>query len=482
MMSREAADLPPETPSHEELEVAFHEILELLGGEAWMSWVEEGGPPELNKEKIQSILRGLCEQLAIRDEMGGRAQWVVLPYQSPESKKTLIRQIFDKLVSQLNREEPAGDVDMSGPEKQAAMDELNAQLSLVIREMGKAEGDDPIPIVEGGAPRPSELDLLRDMFESRRPGQWISSGKQRWERLLDACIRKERKALEEKGVPQNRIDEAVRFEWARWDRNSGQFVTELVRPRHDPAVPVVMVRRGEGFGIHREIHGLLWQHPLLINDILASKRSHPREGFTNTLKSVDRLKLEHDLDDWEVVSLLAEEDDPDRWAARCVLAAMEIRLSLEVGYVASAWEWDVDSSGGSADTENLHWLAEAKKGRHLWRLLNEAVELGRAMGHYSMFRDSMIEDAIQHMLTANPGKKTSPEGKAMERIVEAYQAAESGEVTSSNLLRFLGGTPPKNFAEPLKIDHSLWVDDLRDVSWERMKNLVKAVKRRMNKE
>jgi len=131
-----------------------------------------------------------------------------------------------------------------------------------------------------------------------------------------------------------------------------------------------------------------------------------------------------------------------------------------------------------ASGEDLNWLVKAKQGQHLWLLLNTAVKLGQSLNQYNRLRESNVEKAIRQMLTVRHGKRPGVPGKAIEHIISAAKEAGLSLITPKKLLNWLKGKQPYDIGEALIVSHPLWVNELKDLTWEKFQNLVRAAGRR----
>lgn len=325
-----------------------------------------------------------------------------------------------------------------------------------------------------------EMLRLSDKLEKTRKTRWPHKDKELWERLLQVCCEMEEGILLQEGVSRSRVKKLIRREWARWDSVSERFVIAEKRSAHCNAVEVILIQRDGGFRIHPEIMRHLWEHPLLAGDLSNRGRGNYQTEFDNTLKVIERIESEHNLIDSYCIPQIAEEDGPDRSAAGCSMAALELRIALEAEGSGKG-----DFCGGDEtleEPEDLAWLREAIKGKRLWQLLNAAVKLGKNLHHYSTFNDSKIEGTIRQMIEAFPGKQPTPQGKAVEQIIRAYISEKEGEPTSAKVLDWLGWKrDKKSDAGPLNIEHQLWGKDLERVTWKEFQRLMKSTKKRMGR-
>lgn len=306
-----------------------------------------------------------------------------------------------------------------------------------------------------------------DGLYSRVNKRWTTRDESLWSQLLDACYEMEMASLEREGYRSARLKNLVSKEWAWWEQPTCCFVTGSNPPDHVSAVPVIVVQRDGGFEIHEEILNYLWVHPLLADTIVSSGGNSPRDVFKKTRQMVAEIMQKHVLYDWEHIGVIAGQRGSDQGAALCAFAALELDIALEPDYT---------EAGG---TEDLAWLTEAKQGGRLWRLLNAAIELGQSLQHYRTFWDSSIEDTIRRMKTVYSGKETTPEGQAVEQIIEEFCANNEDNPTPRNLYKWLKGEPLKESNTALVVNHPLWVPVLQGVSWERFQHLVKSARRRI---
>ena len=244
-------------------------------------------------------------------------------------------------------------------------------------------------------------------------------------------------------------------------------------PDDIPAVPVVTsIKEGE-CKIPAFVRNLLWDHPLLVDEIEKSAPRDQRDRFCRLLERVESIADTHDLHDWEFIPYIAEQDGPDQLAAKCVMAEMNVRIAL-------------DSLHGMGFTDGLRTASEEAgdtDARPLWRisvLLNAAVELGRTLEHYSISQNSRVEATIRRMSEINPGRGASAEGEAVLKIIKAYIDEKGIAPTSKDLLNFLKAEKDsKSDARPMTVDHPLWSEALKNVSWSKFQSLVKSATRRL---
>ncbi|MFT6862287.1 MAG: hypothetical protein ACJAVK_000844 [Akkermansiaceae bacterium] len=323
-----------------------------------------------------------------------------------------------------------------------------------------------------------EIQSWSDKMARHSKKQWTSDDDKLWDRLVDTCYEMEIKSLKQQGYTLARAKKLVKRGWARWDPDSSRFIEPLECPGHKNVVPVVLVQREGGFSIHGEILPHLWDHPLLAEDLAGRVGLGTKAFFMSTLNRVESIEQKHHLDDWEHIPLLAEQEGPDRIAAQCVIAAADLKQALDSDLSGGSGGDLVIDDGNNSERESLAWLTEAKGGTQLWQLLNTAIKFGQTLNHYTTFQDTRIEEAVQRVLTGTPGKESSPEGKAVEKIIECF-SKDHVDVTPTNLLKWLGGERMHHDGDALKVDHALWGRELKDVSWDRFQNLVKGAKRRL---
>ena len=302
---------------------------------------------------------------------------------------------------------------------------------------------------------------------------WTESDQKSWDRLTKLCREVEEDALRQEGVPVKRIRELVRIEFAWWDPTADDFAVSPDLPDDIPAVPVVTsIKEGE-CKIPAFVRNLLWDHPLLVDEIEKSAPRDQRDRFCRLLERVESIADTHDLHDWEFIQYIAEQDGPDQLAAKCVMAEMNVRIAL-------------DSLHGMGFTDGLRTASEEAgdtDARPLWRisvLLNAAVELGRTLEHYSISQNSRVEATIRRMSEINPGRGASAEGEAVLKIIKAYIDEKGIAPTSKDLLNFLKAEKDsKSDARPMTVDHPLWSEALKNVSWSKFQSLVKSATRRL---
>lgn len=338
----------------------------------------------------------------------------------------------------------------------------------------KRRQKEPPPHRRAEPPPEQRLELSALSSEwAARTRSWTKSDRKSWEKLTSLCREVEEDVLRQEGVPVKRIKERVRMEFAWWDPAADDFAVSPHCPENVLGVPVVTSFKDGEFRIPAYVRNLLWDHPLLVDEIEKSAPRDQRDRFCRLLERIESIADTHDLRDWEIIPYVAEQDGPDQLAAKCVTAEMDVRRALEALY-------------GMGFADELRATSEAvgntgaRPAQQICVLLNATVELGRALEHYTMSRNSRIEDTIRRMSEVNPGRGASAEGEAVLKIVKAYVNEKSIKPTAKKLLAFLGvkKLPPSD-DEPLPVNHPLWGETLKNVSWRSLKTLVQSANRRL---
>lgn len=317
-----------------------------------------------------------------------------------------------------------------------------------------------------------ELSALSSQW-AENPRRWDESDRKSWEKLLRLCCEIEEDMLRQEGVPVRRIKELVRKEFAWWDPAADDFTFSPECPENVCGVPVITSFKEGEFRIPAVVRNLLWDHPLLVDEIARGEPRDQRDRFCRLLKRIESIAETHDLQDWEIIPYVAEQDSPDQLAARCVMAEFAVRHALDSIYGVGFSDDLCAASEATGDTD-------ARPLGRISVLLNAAVELGRALEHYTMSQNSRVEDTIRRMSEVNPGRGPSEEGDAVLQIIKIFSNQQADKPTATKLLKFLGGEKdPGSYAKPLIVDHPLWGEVLKSVSWERFKTLVQSANRRL---
>lgn len=317
-----------------------------------------------------------------------------------------------------------------------------------------------------------EISTLSSQW-AESPRGWTESDQRSWDALLTLCREIEENVLRQDGVPVKRIRELVRTEFAWWDSSVDDFKVSLECPDNIHAVPVVTCFRDGEFRIPADVHNLLWDHPLLVAEIEQSGPRNQRDRFRRLLERIRSIAEAHDLHDWEIIPYVAEQDGPDQLAAKCVMAEFAVRHALDsiYGMGFSNELYATSDTGGNTGARPLGQICI---------LLNATVELGRALEHYTMSRNSRVEETIRRLSEINPGRGATAEGDAVLEIVKAYVNEKSIQPTALKLLKFLRGKKdPGSDGKPLIVDHPLWSEVLQGVSWSSFKTLVQSANRRL---
>jgi hypothetical protein len=338
----------------------------------------------------------------------------------------------------------------------------------------KRRQKEPPPRRRAEPPPEQRLELSALSSEwAGRTRSWTESDRKSWENLTTLCREIEEGALRQEGVPVKRIKELVRTEFAWWDPAADDLAVSPHCPENVLGVPVVTSFKDGEFRIPAYVRNLLWDHPLLVDEIEKSAPRDQRDRFCRLLERIESIADTHDLHDWEIIPHVAEQDGPDQLAATCVMAEMDVRRALEALYGMGFADELCATSEAAGNTG-------ARPTGQICVLLNATVELGRTLEHYTMSRNSRIEDTIRKMSEVNPGRGPSAEGEAVLKIVKAYVNEKSNKPTAQNLLKFLSGKKdPGSDGRPLIVDHPLWSEVLQGVSWDRFKTLVQSANRRL---
>lgn len=331
------------------------------------------------------------------------------------------------------------------------------------------------PLHQRAEPPPEqrlELSALSSQW-AENPRGWSESDRNLWEELLRLCRELEEDVLRQEGVPVRRIKELVRKEFAWWDSAADDFTFSPECPENVCGLPVITTFKEGEFRIPAVVRNLLWDHPLLVDEIVRGQPRDQRERFCRLLKRIESISETHDLHDWEIIPTIAEQDHPDQLAARCVMAEFRMRHALDSIYGVGFSDDLCAAPEATGDTD-------ARLLGRICVLLNATIELGRALEHYTMSQNSRVENTIRRMSELNPGRGASEEGNAVLQIIKIFSNQEADKPTAKNLLKFLGGSrDPKADDKPLIVDHPLWSEILKNVTWESFKTLVQSAKRRL---
>lgn len=317
-----------------------------------------------------------------------------------------------------------------------------------------------------------ELSALSSQW-AKNPRRWTESDRKSWEELLRLCRELEEDVLRQEGVPVKRIKELVRKEFAWWDPSVDDFTFSPDCPESIPAVPVITSLKDGEFRIPAVLHNLLWDHPLLVGEIEQSGPRDQRDRFCRLLERIESIAKTHYLHDWEIIPYVADQDGPDQLAAKCVIAETGVRRALDSIY---GMGFSDDLCAAPEETGDT----DARPMGQISFLLNAAVELGRALEHYTLARNSRVEDTIRRMSELNPGRGATAEGEEVLKIIKAFVEERSIKPTARELLEFLGvEKPPLVDDEALPVDHPMWGETLKNVSWRSFKTLVQSANRRL---
>lgn len=329
---------------------------------------------------------------------------------------------------------------------------------------------------DGVDDRLDQLRILSQAWDRLAQKRKINDDEGLWNRLLDVCRKAEVETLRRQGHDKKSASKLVWVENAWWDPDSRQLLIGSAPPEPLSSFQVVVVRSDEGFRIHDEILSRLWLHPVLSKELSRNSACSPHDEFNNTLESVDVIARDYGYGECGYFPSLDEEEVLDRLVVDCIFNVLELTYLLETNDHGGE---GVFEDVAPTKSENLAWLGKAKKGERLWRLLNAAVKLGQSLNHYSAFREANIEEDIRSMHPAYLGRETTPAGQAIERIISAAQESGLTKITPGELLKWLlGKKDPISDAKPLKVEHPLWGEELKNISWEKFENLVKSAKRR----
>jgi hypothetical protein len=118
----------------------------------------------------------------------------------------------------------------------------------------------------------------------------------------------------------------------------------------------------------------------------------------------------------------------------------------------------------------------------IWKILNAAIGFGRMLEHQEVFGDGTVETLINRSLAPSGGRKLTDSGFRIEALLGTYQESGEGKLTPKLFLKWLGGVRDESSdANVIVFPHASRGHGLTDVSWDRLKNLVKSAVRRMKK-
>lgn len=299
---------------------------------------------------------------------------------------------------------------------------------------------------------------------------WTSREEALWKKYLEMWRGEELEVLRSRGLDNEKAEKLVERVWVIRDPESSALIVEHAPPNNSSSfVPAIRVFRNGCFVIHPRVLDYLNSHPVLA--IPGGDTSADGDDRPLILQALDAIEKDLGLG---YIGLgyvspgMPEDAGQDRRIVDCGDAAHQLQVLLDTKYL----KCDPD--------EDFEWLRVAKSRERFWRLLDTTFLLGGFMEHRRLLDDLGAEEAMLRKITT-PAGKGNRVNRSVVRMIEDYALENSLLPTPGKLLKWLGGEKPLETGKPLQVDHPLWTDDMKPITWERFQDLVKKAKEKMRR-
>jgi len=321
----------------------------------------------------------------------------------------------------------------------------------------------------GDESRSAVFNMMRSLRDYSKDN-WGSAEEFMWKQYLKLCRDEELETLKEQGLNDDKAEKLVEWVWVSRDYESSALVVTHAPPSIQSSfVPAIRVFRDGDFVITPRVQDYLDYHPLLaISDGGKSADGDARPLILRALDTIEKISGLGHIHFGSVPPAVPEDGGTDRRIADCVAAAQQLKVLLETRYLKNVPD------------DDLEWLRVAIKRERFWRLLDTAFLFGEFMGRYKFLDQQGAEEELRRRITKPPGKGDRI-NRTVVKMIQAYELENSLRPTAKKLLKWLGGSIPAERGKPLQVDHPLWTNDMKQISWERFQEHVKQAKRKIKR-
>lgn len=271
-----------------------------------------------------------------------------------------------------------------------------------------------------------------------------------WEALLAAHEEEQKDQLVANGSNPTQLASWIKRGWITADKESLALKSHLKKPIPDlHPIPMVLIN-----------HGGRWLAPTMMDRIV---RVHPFvRAVTETLPE---LSVEQQIRRAMRRFQELREEGSDR-----------VGVQAEAADTLEAFLYEPTFG----DPKEFGWLAAAKESDHFWLILNAAIGFGRTLANDEVYGDGSMQMQIQRWLVLSGGRRKSEVGSKIEQLISEYLGCGNNKVTPKKLLSWLGGKPSEvTDDDDIDFPRGSRGIDLKGISWNGFKNLVKSASRRM---
>lgn len=331
-----------------------------------------------------------------------------------------------------------------------------------------------------GESQPTEGSAIDDISESEilslvtslhkySKDSWTSREEHLWIRHLKMLRDEELAALKLRGLDGAKAERLVEWVWVSRNPASSVLIVDRCPSESSSSfVPAIRVFRNGGWVVHPHVFEYLKSHPMLA--IPDGGESAKSDGRPLILQAID--KLEEKLDQGYiglgyVCPGMPEDAGQDRRIVDCADAVHQLRVLLDTKYLKRT-------------DEDLEWLEAAKNRERFWRLLDAAFLFGEFVEHRRLLDELGADGAMLQRITMPPGKGAKIE-RAVVRMIEEFALERNLLPKAEKLLKWLGGVKPLERGKPLQVNHPLWTDEMKPITWSQFQDRVKKAKQKMKR-
>lgn len=307
-------------------------------------------------------------------------------------------------------------------------------------------------------------DYTRDTWTPREESLWLS--------FVERCMKDALSDFTDAGIEESEARKRVRIAWVTFDPSINNFEIHYDKPDTD-CVQVVVVHHGLKFVIQNDILMRIQGHPYFSEHFL----SNPDKSYKNLVIEAIRL-VDELVEDFE-------KDKPEdfRLDARSFSYFEYEESDPAISLLSSCCHY-ATSMHGKLDYRNYvnipDWLNKGLEDDEFWRLIYEAICLGRSTAEYQLIHKEGFADIKRKIDTNYRGRHVDDFGIYLNQMVDDY-------VVKNNVF-----PSPKKLLDWIKADYSNR-DDIKFpnapgrnqgyvMNWSNFKNRIRTYKKqRKNK-
>lgn len=274
-----------------------------------------------------------------------------------------------------------------------------------------------------------------------------------WDLLIDGYEQEIRKRYADAGTAPKHLGAVIKRGWITVDEGKSRPKSHLKRPPDAlHPIPVVLINDAGKWELPTALSMLIEAHPFV-------------RKFTKTLPDLTKMEQIAHVMKWAET---CRPENPDDNYYGTMLAQSAERLDLFLYEQAFG------------EPSEFGWMHAAKKSQQFWDILDAAIGFGRSLTNYEMHGDGSMESLIQRTLVLSAGRRLSESGSKIEPLLREYLGSSDDRVTPLKFLGWLGGVRSKvSDADEIIFPEGSRGFGLTGISWNGLKNLLKAASRRM---